>query len=152
MAYRDDRSRSEQRAVTILSRLGQLNSELEGISGLLHATGRALPGPPAAPQFTFESARAHGVVRTLTELWNGLGFDQLRTVYRRTRDSIDVQGLICVSDGGARARFCRDVCEAHPGRIVRVDRKSMLFTHNMDEYALTYARMMDGELLLFISA
>lgn len=53
-----------------------------------------------------------------------------------------------LSDGGARARFYHEVCEAHLARIVRVDLKSDLFTYTVDEHALTHARLMDGKLLL----
>ena len=51
-------------------------------------------------------------------------------------------------DGGARARFYHEVCEAHLARIVRVDLKSELFTYTIDERALAHARLMDGKLLL----
>jgi len=53
-----------------------------------------------------------------------------------------------LSDGGARARFYHEVCEAHLSRIVRVDLKSELFTYNIDAQALAHARLMDGKLLL----
>ena len=53
-----------------------------------------------------------------------------------------------LSDGGARARFYHEVCEAHLARIVKVDLKSELFTYAIDERALAYARLMDGKLLL----
>jgi len=53
-----------------------------------------------------------------------------------------------LSDGGARARFYHEVCEAHLTRIVRVDLKSELFCYDIDERALTHARLMDGKLLL----
>ena len=53
-----------------------------------------------------------------------------------------------LSDGGARARFYHEVCEAHLARIVRADLKSELFTYAIDERALAHARLMDGKLLL----
>ncbi len=34
----------------------------------------------------------------MTELWNSLGFDQLRRIFRRTRHGIDVEALIRVID------------------------------------------------------
>ena len=49
------------------------------------------------------------------------------------------------SDGGARARFYREVCDAHLARIVRVDLKSELFTYDISEKALAHARLMDGK-------
>ncbi len=53
-----------------------------------------------------------------------------------------------LSDGGARARFYHEVCEAHLSRIVRVDLKSQLFSYAIDSTALAHARLMDGKLLL----
>ena len=53
-----------------------------------------------------------------------------------------------LSDGGARARFYHEVCEAHLARIIRVDLKSERFTYTIDEPSLQHARMMDGKLLL----
>jgi transposase len=57
-----------------------------------------------------------------------------------------------LSDGGARARFYHEVCEARMARIVRVDLKSELFSYSIDEHALTHARLMDGKLLLVTNA
>lgn len=57
-----------------------------------------------------------------------------------------------LSDGGARARFYHEVCEAHLARIVRVDLKSELFSYSIDEQALAHARLMDGKLLLVTNA
>ncbi len=96
-AYRDDDGRPKQRTVATLGRLDQLNCELESvISGLLRVTGKSLPEVPPTPALTFESARDYGDVWALTELWNSLGFDRLRQIFRRTRHTIDVEALICV--------------------------------------------------------
>ncbi len=57
-----------------------------------------------------------------------------------------------LSDGGARAKFYREVSEAHLARIVKVDLKSALFTYDIDERALKHAKMMDGKLLLVTNA
>lgn len=96
-AFRDDEGRPKQRTVATLGRLDQLNSELESvISGLLRVTGKTLPEAPPSPAIAFESARDYGDVWALTELWNSLGFDRLRQVFRRTRHSIDVEALIRV--------------------------------------------------------
>lgn len=96
-AYRDDEGRPKQRTVATLGRLDQLNTELESvISGLMRVTGKPLPTPPPAPVVSFESARDFGDVWALTELWNSLGFDRLRKIFRRTRHAIDVEALIRV--------------------------------------------------------
>ena len=103
-AYRDDAGSPKQRTVASLGRLDQINTGLSSvISGLLRVTGQT-PGtsppapPPAVPTATvsFEAARDFGDVWTLTELWNSLGFDRLRQVFRRTRHAIDVEALIRV--------------------------------------------------------
>jgi len=57
-----------------------------------------------------------------------------------------------LSDGGARAKFYREVCEAHLARIVKVDLNSDLFTYDIDELALKHANMMYGKLLLVTNA
>ena len=94
-AYRDDAGRPKQRTVATLGRLDQLNSELESvISGLLRVTGKSVPVAAVAPSLSFESARDFGDVWALSELWNSLGFDGLRRVFRPTRHAIDVEALI----------------------------------------------------------
>ncbi len=96
-AYRDDEGRPKQRTVATLGRLDQISTELESvISGLMRVTGKTLPKPFPVPVVTFESARDFGDVWALTELWNSLGFDELRKIFRRTRHAIDVEALIRV--------------------------------------------------------
>jgi hypothetical protein len=96
-AYRDDSGKPKQRTVATLGRLDQLNSELESvISGLLRVTGKSPLAPAVVPTVSFESARDFGDVWALTELWNSLGFDRLRRIFRRTRHSIDVEALLRV--------------------------------------------------------
>ena len=94
-AFRDDTGRPKQRTVATLGRLDQLGGELKSvISGLQRVTGQLRVAPPPTPTVSFEAARDFGDVWTLTELWNSLGFDRLRKVFRRTRHSIDVEALI----------------------------------------------------------
>lgn len=98
-AYRDDMGRPKQRTVATLGRIDQLNTELKSvISGLQRVTGQTpvVAASVVPPTLSFESARDFGDVWTLTELWNVLGFDGLRRVFRNTRHSIDVQALIRV--------------------------------------------------------
>lgn len=96
-AYRDDAGRPKQRTVATLGRLDQLNSGLDSvISGLMRVTGRAMPEAVPATVVQFESARDFGDVWTLTELWNSLGFDGLRPLFRRTRHAMDVEALLRV--------------------------------------------------------
>ena len=98
-AYRDNEGRPKQRTVATLGRIDQLNTELKSvISGLQRVTGQApvVASSEGPPTLSFESARDFGDVWTLTELWNVLGFDGLRRVFRNTRHSIDVEALIRV--------------------------------------------------------
>lgn len=105
-AYRDDAGAPKQRTIATLGRIDQLNTELESvISGLLRVTGKVTPqgcgasvAPVAhtTPGVAFEPARDFGDVWALTELWNTLGFDRLRKVFRRTRHGIDVEALLRV--------------------------------------------------------
>ena len=96
-AYRDDAGRPKQRTLASLGRVDQISTELNCvISGLLRVTGQTPVAPPPAPTLRFEAARDFGDVWTLTELWNCLGFDRLRQVFRRTRHAIDVEALIRV--------------------------------------------------------
>ena len=53
-----------------------------------------------------------------------------------------------LSDSGAKARFYHAVCEAHMGKIIKVDLASDLFAYSMDEQALKLAELMDGKLLM----
>ena len=96
-AYRDEAGHPRQRTVATLGRLDQLGTELESvISGLMRVTGKSRPEAPPTPIVSFEPARDFGDVWTLTELWNSLGFDRLRKVFRPTRHTIDVEALIRV--------------------------------------------------------
>ena len=97
-SYRDDAGLVKKRTVATLGRLDQLDGGLDSvIKGLLKVSGRS-PAlePTPAPQISFESARAFGDVWALTELWQSLGFAELKCIFRRTRHTIDVEALIRV--------------------------------------------------------
>lgn len=98
-AFRDEAGKAKHRTLANLGRLDQMAGSLDAvITGLLKATGRSpdLLQPPAPPAIEFESARALGDVWALTELWNTLGFGELRRVFRKTRHTTDVEALIRV--------------------------------------------------------
>lgn len=86
-SFRDAQGRVKKRTVATLRRLDQLGTELESvITGLMKVTGQPMPDvSSAALPEQFESARSLGDIWALTELWNSLGFDRLRQVFRRTR-------------------------------------------------------------------
>ena len=96
-AFRDDAGKAKHRTLVTLGRLDQLTDSLDSvISGLLKVTGRPDFLNTALPPVEFESARALGNVWALNELWESLGFGELRRVFRKTRHSIDVEALIRV--------------------------------------------------------
>lgn len=96
-AFRDDAGKAKHRTLVTLGRLDQLTESLDSvISGLLKVTGRPDFLNAQLPAIEFESARALGNVWALNELWESLGFGELRRVFRKTRHSIDVEALIRV--------------------------------------------------------
>ena len=46
------------------------------------------------PEITFESAKAFGDLWALTELWNTLGFAEMRKIFRKARYTVDVEKCI----------------------------------------------------------
>lgn len=96
-AFRDDAGKAKHRTLVTLGRLDQLTDSLDAvISGLLKVTGRPDVLNAPLPPVEFESARALGNVWALNELWETLGFGELRRVFRKTRHSIDVEALLRV--------------------------------------------------------
>lgn len=96
-AFRDDAGKAKHRTLVTLGRLDQLTDSLDSvISGLLKVTGRPDFLNAPLPAVDFESARALGNVWALNELWESLGFGELRRVFKKTRHSIDIEALIRV--------------------------------------------------------
>lgn len=94
-SFRDDAGRVKKRTVATLGRLDQLGGELDSvIDGLMRVAGRKPLQAKEPASVVFESARALGNVWALTELWNELGFGDLRRVFRRTRHTTDVEALV----------------------------------------------------------
>jgi len=97
-AYRDEAGKARHRTLATLGRLDQIADHLDSvIAGLLKASGRS-PDllDPAAPAIEFESARALGDVWALQELWQTLGFGELRRIFKKTRHTTDVEALLRV--------------------------------------------------------
>ena len=96
-AFRDNAGKAKHRTLVTLGRLDQLTDSLDSvISGLLKVTGRPDLLNAPAPSAEFESARALGNVWALNELWESLGFGELKRVFRKTRHTIDIEALIRV--------------------------------------------------------
>lgn len=94
-AYRDDQGRARQRTVASLGRLEVIDQHFESVvRGLERATGRKRPSSSEAPEIVYEPARNLGDVWSLTALWNDLGFDRLRGVFRSGKRQLDVEALL----------------------------------------------------------
>ncbi|VDY06525.1 transposase [Thiomonas sp. Bio17B3] len=97
-SYRDESGRVKKRTVATLGRADQAGSQLESvIRGLQRLRGDTPPEAGAVATVAdvrFESSRALGDVWALTELWDELGFGELRRVFGRTRSRIDVEALV----------------------------------------------------------
>ena len=99
-SFRDEAGRVKKRTVATLGRVEQLAGELDSvIDGLSRIAGRQAPPPGqaiATESLSFEVARAYGNVWALTQLWNELGFADLKRVFRRNRYTVEVEGLLRV--------------------------------------------------------
>ena len=99
-SFRDENGRSKQRTIASLGRLENLDSNVDSvIAGLLRAASREA-GPSSSEaagadlSVSFDSARAIGDVWALTQLWQELGFDSLRKVFRHSSHQIDIEALL----------------------------------------------------------
>ena len=93
-SYRDDGGQVKKRTVANLGRLDQISGDLDAvILGLMKVSGKT-PSSLDTSEVTFAPAKAFGDLWVLTELWNTLGFDGLRKVFRTTRHSIDIESCI----------------------------------------------------------
>ncbi|MCH9671937.1 MAG: IS1634 family transposase [Gammaproteobacteria bacterium] len=99
-SYRDDDGRVRKRTIATLGRIEQLrDGALESvINGLAKLSGTTAPSAHAGepPDIAFEPVRALGDVWALNELWNSLGFGELRRVFGRSRRRVDVETLLRV--------------------------------------------------------
>ena len=100
-SFRDDAGRVKKRTVATLGRVDQLAGELHSvIDGLCRIAGREAPVSGGqslgAQSLSFEAARAYGNVWALTQLWNELGFGDLKRVFRRNRYTVNVEALLRV--------------------------------------------------------
>jgi hypothetical protein len=93
-SYRDDSGRVKKRTVATLGRLDQLGGDLDSvIRGLMKITGQD-PASLDSSETTFESAKAYGDLWVLTQLWNTLGFCEIRKVFRAARFTTDVEACV----------------------------------------------------------
>ena len=103
-SFRDEAGLVKRRTVATLGRLDRLGGELDRIiDGLMKVAGRKPIESKEPASVLFESARALGNVWALAQLWNKLGFGDLRRVFRRTRHTTDVEALVHIK---ALNRLC----------------------------------------------
>ncbi|MBK8973466.1 MAG: IS1634 family transposase [Hahellaceae bacterium] len=103
-AFRDDQGKPRQRTVATLGRLetvatlGRLEtvaSEVDSlINGLLRVTGREPVGEAPEQTLQFEFSKAFGDLYALQQLWQQLGFDAFRRVFRSGKRTLDVELLL----------------------------------------------------------
>ena len=104
-SYRDDSGRTKQRTIASLGRVEKVEQHFDSvIRGLHRVAGKSAPADSTAvkrsgkkPEIRFDASRALGDVWALSSIWKELGFDQLRSVFRRrSRRQIDVEALLRV--------------------------------------------------------
>jgi hypothetical protein len=95
-SYRDDSGNPRNRVIATLGRVDQVDRNIDSVlAGLLRATGRSA-ADFRPPSIEFESSRDFGDVWVLQALWEQLGFDELRRLFRNRRRSFDVEQLLRV--------------------------------------------------------
>ena len=93
-SFRDDTGKVKKRTVASLGRLDRIGNELDAvIRGLLKVSGRDLSALDT-PEIHFEPAKALGDVWALSDLWNTLGFQAIRKIFRRTRYATDIESCL----------------------------------------------------------
>ena len=100
-SFRDAGGHVKKRTVATLGRLDQIAGDLGSvIDGLTRVAGRPVGGSAgasiSAESLRFEPSLALGNVWALTQLWQELGFDDLRRIFRRHRYTVDVAALLRV--------------------------------------------------------
>jgi transposase len=95
-SFRDDSGNPRNRVIATLGRVDQGDRNIESVlAGLLRATGRnAADFKP--PSIEFDSSRDFGDVWALQAIWEQIGLDELRRVFRNRRRSFDVEQLLRV--------------------------------------------------------
>jgi transposase len=92
-SFRNEDGKPRQRTICTLGRLEAGGDVDTLIASLQRARGLA-PGASALDGLSFKESRHAGDVWALSELWRSLGFDDLASVWRRSKTEIDV--LTCL--------------------------------------------------------
>lgn len=96
-AYRDEQGRPRQKTLATLGRYEKVIAEADAlINSLGKLLGRSEGNAPEDIRIAFDSARSLGDIHVLQSLWQQLGFDLLRRVFRSSSRTTDVEQLLRV--------------------------------------------------------
>ena len=94
-AFRDDAGNPRNRVIATLGRVDKDDPNINSVlAGLARATGCSFDAQP--PSVEFDSSRDYGDLWALQALWDQIGFDELRRVFRNRRRSFETEQLLRV--------------------------------------------------------
>ena len=94
-AFRDDAGNPRNRVIATLGRVDKDDANINSVlAGLARATGSSANLQP--PSVEFDSSRDFGDLWALQALWDEIGFDELRRVFRSRRRSVETEQLLRV--------------------------------------------------------
>jgi len=94
-AFRDDAGNPRNRVIATLGRVDKDDPNINSVlAGLTRATGSSASLQP--PSVEFDSSRDFGDLWALQALWEQIGFDELRRVFRSRRRSVETEQLLRV--------------------------------------------------------
>ncbi len=94
-AYRDEQGRPRQKTLATLGRYEKVIAEADAlINSLGKLLGRTEGNAPEDLRVAFDTARSLGDIHVLQSLWQQLGFDLLRRVFRSSSRTTDVEQLL----------------------------------------------------------
>ena len=92
-SFRNVEGKPRQRTVCTLGRL-EVGGEVDTLIASLQRARGIAPAPSALDGLRFTDSRHAGDIWALSELWRSLGFDELSSVWRRSKTEVDV--LTCL--------------------------------------------------------
>jgi transposase len=94
-AFRDNAGNPRNRVIATLGRVDKDDPNINSVlAGLVRATGSTVDLQP--PSVEFDSSRDFGDLWALQALWDEIGFDELRRVFRSRRRSLETEQLLRV--------------------------------------------------------
>lgn len=96
-SFRDENGQPRQKTLATLGRYEKVIAEADAlINSLGKLLGRADGNQPNDFRVAFEASRSHGEIHVLQSLWEQLGFDLLRRVFRTSSRTTDIEHLLRV--------------------------------------------------------